>query len=236
VNYIEYGKENSDVIVLLHGGGLSWWNYREVAEELSSDFRVVLPILDGHTESTDDFTSIEDNAARIIRFIEEEFGGSILLIGGLSLGAQIALEILAQKIGQEIDEKNAELEACDIEVPKEYHNEMLAFIEKLDRESTRKEKKQASKRWLRAASIFMICFITLNGAALSTSEAYRQKVFSLFYDEEQGGVNLNFDPGHELLEEWEDYWYPAWIPEGYYLYAAEQIEDSHFLVFFSENM
>ena len=97
MNYKEYGKENSDVIVLLHGGGLSWWNYREVAEELSSDFRVILPILDGHTESTDDFTSIEDNATRIIQFIDEQFGGSVLLLGGLSLGAQIALEILSQK-------------------------------------------------------------------------------------------------------------------------------------------
>ena len=97
MNYKEYGTENNDVILLLHGGGLSWWNYREVAEELSSIFRVVLPILDGHTESADDFTSIEDNAARIIRFIEEQFGGSVLLIGGLSLGAQVALEILSQK-------------------------------------------------------------------------------------------------------------------------------------------
>ena len=97
MNYKEYGKENSEVIILLHGGGLSWWNYREVAEELASDFRVILPILDGHTESTDDFASIEDNAARITRFVEEEFGGSVLLIGGLSLGAQVALEILSQK-------------------------------------------------------------------------------------------------------------------------------------------
>ena len=32
MNYVEYGKENSDVIILLHGGGLSWWNYKEVAE------------------------------------------------------------------------------------------------------------------------------------------------------------------------------------------------------------
>lgn len=97
MNYKEYGKENSDVIILLHGGGLSWWNYREVAEELFSDFRVILPILDGHAESTDNFTSIEDNAAKIIQFIEEQFGGSILLLGGLSLGSQIALEILSQK-------------------------------------------------------------------------------------------------------------------------------------------
>ncbi len=97
MNYIEYGKERKEAIVLLHGGGLSWWNYREVAEELSSNYHVVLPILDGHAESGHDFTSIEENAVRIIKFIDEQFGGSVLLIGGLSLGGQIVLEILSQK-------------------------------------------------------------------------------------------------------------------------------------------
>ena len=24
---VAYGKDNTDIIVLLHGGGLSWWNY-----------------------------------------------------------------------------------------------------------------------------------------------------------------------------------------------------------------
>ena len=97
MNYIEYGKENSDVIILLHGGGLSWWNYREVAEKLVADYRVILPILDGHAKSDNDFTTIENNAARIIEFIDTHFGGSVLLIGGLSLGGQIALEMLSQK-------------------------------------------------------------------------------------------------------------------------------------------
>ncbi len=97
MNYIEYGKEHKEVIVLLHGGGLSWWNYREVAEKLSSDYRVILPILDGHAKSSSDFTSIEENAVRIIKFIDEHLGGPVLLIGGLSLGGQEALEILSQK-------------------------------------------------------------------------------------------------------------------------------------------
>ncbi len=97
MNYIEYGKEHDKVIVLLHGGGLSWWNYREVAENLSSDYHIILPILDGHAQSSDDFRSIEENAARIIKFIDEKLGGSVLLIGGLSLGGQIVLEILSQK-------------------------------------------------------------------------------------------------------------------------------------------
>ena len=95
--YIEYGQENDRVILLLHGGGLSWWNYREAAEKLSADYRVILPVLDGHAQSGCDFVSIEENAAGIIRLIDERFGGSVLLIGGLSLGGQIALEILSQK-------------------------------------------------------------------------------------------------------------------------------------------
>jgi len=97
LNYIEYGKEHNKVIVLLHGGGLSWWNYREAAEQLSSDYHIILPILDGHANSDSDFTTIEDNAAEIIEFIDERFGGSVLLIGGLSLGGQIVLEILTQR-------------------------------------------------------------------------------------------------------------------------------------------
>lgn len=146
------------------------------------------------------------------------------------------LEILAAEIGQEIDEKNAELEARDIEVPEDYHEEMLAFIRKLDQESARKEKKQMRQRWLRTAAIFMVCFVGLNAAALGTSEAYREKVFSLFYDNEQGGVTLNFDPGHELIEEWDDYWYPGWLPEGYQLYAAERSGNMYVLLFRSENI
>ena len=97
MNYVEYGKENSDVMILLHGGGLSWWNYKEAVEILQTDYHVILPILDGHAGSEQQFTTIEDNASEIIEFINSKFGGSVLLIGGLSLGGQILLEILSQR-------------------------------------------------------------------------------------------------------------------------------------------
>ena len=96
MNYIEYGKRNSKVIILLHGGGLSWWNYKEVAEILQTDYHVILPILDGHAGSDKQFTTIEDNACEIIEFIKSQFAGSVLLLGGLSLGGQILLEVLSQ--------------------------------------------------------------------------------------------------------------------------------------------
>ena len=94
---IEYGQQNTPVILLLHGGGLSWWNYREVAQKLAAQYHVVLPVLDGHADSDALFSSIEDNAARLISYIDSHFGGQILAIGGLSLGGQIAVEMLSQR-------------------------------------------------------------------------------------------------------------------------------------------
>ena len=97
MQFHEYGTNQKETILLLHGGGLSWWNYREAAEKLQGDFHVILPILDGHAGSDRPFTTIEDNASEIISFIDERLGGSVLLIGGLSLGGQILLEMLSQR-------------------------------------------------------------------------------------------------------------------------------------------
>lgn len=93
----EFGIKNEEVIILLHGGGLSWWNYTDEIELLKNQFHIILPALDGHSGSDADHTSIEDNAARIIKYIDEKFDGQVLMICGLSLGGQILLEILSQR-------------------------------------------------------------------------------------------------------------------------------------------
>lgn len=97
MKFKEYGKRNTKTIVLLHGGGLSWWNYREAAELLQGDYHVILPILDGHAGSDRSFTTIEDNAAEIINFIRSDLDDSVYMLGGLSLGAQVALEMLSRQ-------------------------------------------------------------------------------------------------------------------------------------------
>ena len=94
---VEFGKQNKDTVLLLHGGGLAWWNYREVAKLLEEDYHVILPVLDGHADSDAAFTSIEDNAARLISYIDTHFGGQVTVLGGLSLGGQVLLEMLSQR-------------------------------------------------------------------------------------------------------------------------------------------
>ena len=91
MKYVEYGNGNKEVMILLHGGGLSWWNYRDVAERLQLNFHMILPVLDGHAGSDRDFTTMEENAEEIISFVDEQFDGSVLLMAGLSLGGQILL-------------------------------------------------------------------------------------------------------------------------------------------------
>ena len=97
MTYKEFGSANARTILLLHGGGLSWWNYREEAEMLQHEYHMILPVLDGHAGSDKPFSTIESNARDIISFIRESLNGSVFMLCGLSLGGQVVLEMLSQQ-------------------------------------------------------------------------------------------------------------------------------------------
>lgn len=94
----KFTNKGKPVIILIHGGGLSWWNYKDEIMLLKDDFEVVLPVIDGHGEDYGtEFKSIEHCAEEIIEYIHKNYDGRVFLIGGLSLGAQILTEILSRK-------------------------------------------------------------------------------------------------------------------------------------------
>ena len=99
MQFREYGKSDADTIILLHGAGLSWWNFRAEAELLSEHYHVILPILDGHDGSDRPFISIKAEAEELLGLIDECCGGSVLAIAGLSLGAQVLLELVSRRKG-----------------------------------------------------------------------------------------------------------------------------------------
>lgn len=96
MKFIGYRNINDEVIFLLHGGGLAPWNYFEEAMLLQEKYHIIIPVLDGHKGSDRDFTTIEENTRSIIAYIDKRFGGEVFLIGGLSLGGQILVEMLSQ--------------------------------------------------------------------------------------------------------------------------------------------
>lgn len=94
----EFGNKNNKAIIFLHGGGLSWWTWKSQIEALQNDYFVVAPIIDGHGEDGDNtFVSIQKSAKNIINYIKENCNGKVFAICGLSLGAQILVEILSKE-------------------------------------------------------------------------------------------------------------------------------------------
>ncbi|WP_028263819.1 alpha/beta fold hydrolase [Atopobium fossor] len=92
----EFGDKNSPHIVLIHGGGNSWWNYLRQARMLSDKYHVILPTLDGHGEEYQkSYVSTEDSARQIMDYIKNNFDGELFAVGGVSLGGQIAIELLS---------------------------------------------------------------------------------------------------------------------------------------------
>jgi pimeloyl-ACP methyl ester carboxylesterase len=98
MKFIEFGDNNRPTIILLHGGGLSRWSVEPLARQLQNRYHIVTPVVDGHGEDGGTpFISIEDSAGKLIGYIDRQLGGAVYAIGGLSLGAQITAEVLAQR-------------------------------------------------------------------------------------------------------------------------------------------
>jgi len=92
----EFGHTEAPAVVLLHGGGLSWWSLQAVVDLLTPAYRVITPVIDGCGEDAHEpFQSIEASARNLLRYIRENCGGHVYALGGLSIGAQIAVEALS---------------------------------------------------------------------------------------------------------------------------------------------
>ena len=92
----EFGDKNFPDILLIHGGGNSWWNYLRQARMLSDKYHVILPTLNGHGEEYQkDYISTENSAQQIMEYIKNNCDRKMFAIGGVSLGGQIAIELLS---------------------------------------------------------------------------------------------------------------------------------------------
>ena len=94
----EFGESDNEKILILHGGGLSWWSLEPIIRILSKDFHVITPVIDGHGEDGETtFISISNVSEKIISYIDENCNSSVKAICGLSIGAQIVVDILSKR-------------------------------------------------------------------------------------------------------------------------------------------
>lgn len=98
MNFHEFGDPRNPAVMLIHGAGNAWWSFLRQARALEGRFRVILPTLDGHAEECgEEYVSTEDEAHKLLEYVEARCGGELFLLGGVSLGGQIVMEMLGQR-------------------------------------------------------------------------------------------------------------------------------------------
>lgn len=156
------------------------------------------------------------------------------------------LELLAADIKwdslREIEEAEAHIDEIEMpewldistrEMIREYAEEQEAIEREKAEASAGMRRRRAFDKVIRIAAILVVCLSIANCVAMGVSEAYRDRVFSIFESENDGaetlfsnGVNEDFltalpKEQRELIADWSDFWYPMWLPEGFYLADAE---------------
>ena len=97
MKYFEFGKENSELMVMLHGGGTSYLGVLPTAREMAKVYHVLLVAYDGFNpdEPETEFKSPMDEAKRLGDYIAENCSGRIDILYGISYGCRVLMEVLS---------------------------------------------------------------------------------------------------------------------------------------------
>lgn len=95
--YRELGNLNGSLLVFLHGGGVSEWMWEKQVQYFNN-YHCIIPDLPEHGKSihSSNFT-IKDSAIQLNKLIEQKANGKEIIVVGFSLGAQITIQMLAER-------------------------------------------------------------------------------------------------------------------------------------------
>ena len=101
IAYWVSGPRRAPVVVLLHGATLDHQAWDDQVDGLARRYRVVVPDLRGHGESPlDEVFRFDDAVDDIAALLDEVDTGTPVVLGGLSLGGNIAQEIVYRDPGR----------------------------------------------------------------------------------------------------------------------------------------
>ncbi len=93
----EFGKSNQTNIVLIHPSGVMWDYFSYVWPLLEQNYHVIVPALPGYDKETarENFTSVEEIASWIEKWLIENSCGNVACLYGCSMGGAVVTRILA---------------------------------------------------------------------------------------------------------------------------------------------
>ena len=99
MKFFEFGQENKEMMLLLHGGGTSYLGVLPTAEKIAEKYHVILLAYDGFnpSEPETEFQSIEYEAKALEDYIIQNYGGRVDILYGLSYGCRTLMQVLEDK-------------------------------------------------------------------------------------------------------------------------------------------
>ena len=97
---MEFGPENGQQVMLIHGEHARWDIFLPAMEPLVKTCRVLIPVLDGfdaEAEKQADFPGVEKAADQLCQWLEEHGKTHLLGVYGISLGGSIAFQMLSRE-------------------------------------------------------------------------------------------------------------------------------------------
>ncbi len=92
MNVHEFGKENKEIILLIHPSLVKWDYFEYVIPLLEDQYHLLIPALPGYDfEDSSDFTSVEAVANELNKWIKSQGYTELYAVYGCSMGGSIAL-------------------------------------------------------------------------------------------------------------------------------------------------
>lgn len=89
-----FGNKENRTVILIHGVLTPWQIWERQIDHWKDKFFIVVPALDGHIEEyASEYVSVDDEAEKIEKYIDEELNGTVYALCGLSMGGVIANRI-----------------------------------------------------------------------------------------------------------------------------------------------
>lgn len=143
---------------------------------------------------------------------------------------QKIMKALARKTDDAFEKEYEELSEAGKEFSPQLDAKLLEAAKFYDKRYAVGQKKRKSRQILQKAAVFLLIFLSVNTLAIGTSHAYRQFVFQVFENNENNSMTIHNPAELDMIGSWEDYWYPAYLPEGYQITYAEEDPVKCFLV------